>query len=97
MTPVELAAIEERLQKATPGPWCWEAEDAGSLLLGTCDGRNGVDLRATVLSASRCKECQKREEALCMWPNEVNGALIAHAPGDLRRLLDYVRELEARQ
>lgn len=53
----------------TPAPWIWNADDSGSLTLGTQLPDGTVDLANIVLAAWKCKACQKTDGFRCMWPS----------------------------
>lgn len=76
---VDIKAIEERLEKATPGPWLSEDDDAEIVegVVATTVWENGVPVDAVIA------DCPRADDA----------DLIAHAPEDIKDLLATVREL----
>ena len=91
-TPDLEAAAWARCEAATKGPWAWEAEDESSLMLGKADKVGGIDLRHHVLSAYRCKSCQKNNMD-CLWPHKPDADFIAHARTDLPAAIREIRRL----
>lgn len=88
MTPTERAAIEARLAAALRGPWTVHYEDRTAQNLG---------FRAIVRQADPQGGCRHGVADATGWsqPN-AEAELIAHAPTDLRTLLDALAEAEAR-
>lgn len=91
MTDEELAAIQGRLTKATPGPWV-HSQHGCYVILGykpekkRIDGY-GADDHVCVLDDGDHHQYRSEDEQLA------NAALIAHAPTDIARLLAEVRRL----
>lgn len=91
MTDEELAAIQGRLTKATPGPWV-HSQHGCYVILGykpekkRIDGY-GADDHVCVLDDGDHHQYRSEDEQLA------NAALIAHAPDDISRLLAEVRRL----
>jgi len=88
MTPEQLHAIEDRLNAATPGPWVsvWSEESGGLTddpeypLIHTEDGEPVIQLTYYDGHLIACLED--------------DASLIAHAPEDLRVLVEEVRRLQ---
>ena len=88
---MDLQAIEARLAAATPGPWEAQPfesaprEDAGSPIVG---GKSGIGLIAYTLRSGAVDD---------VWFNkpqcEADAEFIAHAPADIRALIDEVGRL----
>lgn len=96
MTDEELAAIQGRLTKATPGPWVFEEPD-GKVLLGyTPKGVRVCESGCLGSIASRFV-CDMHNDWRYTYKDKdeplANAALIAHAPDDISRLLAEVRRL----
>lgn len=91
MTDEELAAIQGRLTKATPGPWV-HSQHGCYVILGykpekkRIDGY-GVDDHVCVLDDGDHHQYRSEDEQLA------NAALITHAPDDISRLLAEVERL----
>lgn len=91
MTDEELAAIQGRLTKATPGPWV-HSQHGCYVILGykpekkRIDGY-GADDHVCVLDDGDHHQYRSEDEQLA------NAALIAHAPDDISRLLAEVERL----
>lgn len=92
MTDEELAAIQGRLTKATPGPWV-HSQHGCYVILGykpekkRIDGY-GADDHVCVLDDGDHHQYRSEDEQLA------NAALIAHAPDDISRLLAEVERLK---
>ena len=92
MTDEELAAIQGRLTKATPGPWV-HSQHGCYVILGykpekkRIDGY-GADDHVCVLDDGDHHQYRSEDEQLA------NAALIAHAPTDIARLLAEVERLK---
>lgn len=92
MTDEELAAIQGRLTKATPGPWV-HSQHGCYVILGykpekkRIDGY-GADDHVCVLDDGDHHQYRSEDEQLA------NAALIAHAPDDIARLLAEVERLK---
>ena len=91
MTDEELAAIQGRLTKATPGPWV-HSQHGCYVILGykpekkRIDGY-GADDHVCVLDDGDHHQYRSEDEQLA------NAALIAYAPDDISRLLAEVERL----
>lgn len=91
MTDEELAAIQDRLTKATPGPWV-HGQNGGYVILGykpekkRIDGY-GADDHVCVLDDGDHHQYRSEDEQLA------NAAFIANAPTDIARLLAEVERL----
>ena len=92
MTDEELAAIQGRLTKATPGPWV-HSQHGCYVILGykpekkRIDGY-GADDHVCVLDDGYHHQYRSEDEQLA------NAALIANAPTDIARLLAEVERLK---
>lgn len=92
MTDEELAAIQGRLTKATPGPWV-HGQNGGYVILGykpekkRIDGY-GADDHVCVLDDGDQNQYLSEDEQLA------NAEFIAHAPDDIARLLAEVERLK---
>jgi hypothetical protein len=84
MTPSQLSAIRARLDAATPGPWeLWYGE---------------LDWVSVGIDGDTVAECRTHiNHQFSGWQNLRNATLIAHAPTDLRALLDEVERLKSWQ
>lgn len=92
MTPEELKAIENRCNKATPGPWraCHEGKCS-------CGQIWSQQVDAPVADVTR-GEWGDPGLPYGQIPNhyaEANADFIAHARTDIPALLDYIKELES--
>lgn len=91
MTDEELAAIQGRLTKATPGPWV-HGQNGGYVILGykpekkRIDGY-GADDHVCVLDDGDHHQYRSEDEQLA------NAEFIANAPTDIARLLAEVEQL----
>lgn len=87
MTDEELAAIQGRLTKATPGPWKAGKDDFTKNIIEVAKDRGTIIV-------------QRRDDHNMFWNSYIpieqtfaDAALIAHAPDDISRLLAEVRRL----
>ncbi len=80
MTPDQLSAIRARLDAATPGPWeLWYGE---------------LDWVSVGIDGDTVAECRTHiNHQFSGWQNRRHATFIAHAPADLRALLDEVERL----
>lgn len=96
LTAEQLAEIEARANKATPGPW--RVKRPASCVDGD-PGDRGIASDAGLLLAEAWELCQDpavRERAVGLnLPSDDNAAFIAHARTDIPALLAHVRALEA--
>jgi hypothetical protein len=82
-----LQEIKERLEKATPGPW-FVSEDGFS--------RKGEKTPTVYAADNELRYIAKCNDGLNInpTPNLSNAEFIAHAPEDIRRLLEEVERLK---
>lgn len=83
-----IEAIKQRLEKATPGQWEWQAiaDDWPDAYIGLAAMNNAGTAGTYIVIADVSAEP--------VMINENDAALITHAPGDLRFLLDEIDRLE---
>lgn len=101
MTDQYLSEIDARLKAATPGPWraCTHLQAGCRCTCGFAGEVSSKSADRQIVTFGTCDLCPKEGCGCDMihWADErvANGQLIAHAPTDLRTLLDEVRRLRA--
>lgn len=97
MTPERLTAIKERLADATPGPWGWSG--CANDRVDVCSEAEGWE-GAEIAVVTKDYEFNNRDGLVDGMPvmdramAHANGALIMHAPSDLRELVAEVERLQ---
>jgi hypothetical protein len=81
MTPDEIARIRERADKATPGPWRY---DAHGYIEGPVEGPDGIDIASL---PGYDPQVYRQDEI------RANGAFLAASRADIPALLDEVERL----
>lgn len=99
MTEAELAAIDARLEAATPGPWAWDRwhNANGDSGLHIYAPRPGQSMDEIVGGTRPVRSVAVFDHGVIEEPTESDRDLIAHAPDDLRRLRAEVDRLRAQR
>jgi hypothetical protein len=89
----DLTAIRQRLEKATPGPWKVYPHEGSprNLRIGTEWNHAQLHGPAGVVNLSTAVNGNKPEVQMAIDPADAD--LIAHAPADIRALIDEVEAL----
>lgn len=95
LTDEELAAIETRAEKATPGPWRWEYPNLEELRIDDPDIREG-DVTPYLVTDGVPDADPVLDDICDPMVGIEDAAFIAHARQDIPRLLAEVRRLRAR-
>ena len=92
LSDADCAAIAERVQKATPGPWHRRPDDA---IVRAGRSRTGwTDHLLVMTSTIPIADCVFRDGSTKLHDNEIqNAECIAHAPTDLANLLATIAAL----
>ncbi len=87
---MDLKAIKERAEKATPGPWEWLSYGDGFIQL---QGQTECSEMNPVIVPYICDTCASRK-AKCLSGSDEDRTFIAHAREDIPALLAEVERLQ---
>lgn len=92
MTPSRLKEIRERLEKATPGPWCTISDLPRYAIVRSYQTEGGQWIKAIVVPSENHHDYFSDEEKGCSFDN---AELIAHTPSDIAWLLTELEKCQA--